>query len=336
MSPIENSSPPAIPSPLPSDPVLRPTASTTSAAPRSRRATPGSRQSTPGPPTRSPAQRHAQRQQSRDRQPHAELPAAVEPPAADPRRDVREHPDPARRRCSARARAAPSASAAAYSANPPDSIANPSSQLWSPSSSRREWSGRRIDSVGSAAAASCSRRYARFASVVDPAASGIAIAVPRFTAATVASVRIATWNVNSVKQRLPRLLPWLDERRPDVVCLQETKLADDAFAELLGRRARRARLRGRRPRRGGVERGRDPVPGGARRRRQGLPGEPGFPDPEARAVSATCGGIRVISVYVPNGRRARLRALQVQARVARRAARDGRRGPGGRRSCAAT
>ncbi len=47
-------------------------------------------------------------------------------------------------------------------------------------------------------------------------------------------VRIATWNVNSAKQRMPRLLAWLDERRPDVVCLQETKLADDAFAELLG------------------------------------------------------------------------------------------------------
>ena len=47
-------------------------------------------------------------------------------------------------------------------------------------------------------------------------------------------VRIATWNVNSIKQRMPRLLPWLDERQPDVVCLQETKLADDAFAELLG------------------------------------------------------------------------------------------------------
>jgi len=46
-------------------------------------------------------------------------------------------------------------------------------------------------------------------------------------------VRIATWNVNSLKQRLPRLLPWLDERRPDVVCLQETKLTDDAFRELM-------------------------------------------------------------------------------------------------------
>jgi exonuclease III len=47
-------------------------------------------------------------------------------------------------------------------------------------------------------------------------------------------VRIATWNVNSAKQRMPRMLPWLDQRRPDVVCLQETKLADEAFAALLG------------------------------------------------------------------------------------------------------
>src|SRR5258706_8312929 len=47
-------------------------------------------------------------------------------------------------------------------------------------------------------------------------------------------MRIATWNVNSVKQRLPRLLPWLDERNPDVVCLQETKLADGALLDLLG------------------------------------------------------------------------------------------------------
>ena len=44
-------------------------------------------------------------------------------------------------------------------------------------------------------------------------------------------VRLATWNVNSALSRLPRLLPWLDERAPDVVCLQETKLSDEAFAE---------------------------------------------------------------------------------------------------------
>ena len=46
-------------------------------------------------------------------------------------------------------------------------------------------------------------------------------------------MRIATWNVNSIKQRLPRFLPWLDKRAPDVVCLQETKLDDAAFGALL-------------------------------------------------------------------------------------------------------
>ncbi len=42
-------------------------------------------------------------------------------------------------------------------------------------------------------------------------------------------MRLATWNVNSALVRLPRLLPWLDERAPDVVCLQETKLSDEAW-----------------------------------------------------------------------------------------------------------
>jgi exodeoxyribonuclease-3 len=115
-------------------------------------------------------------------------------------------------------------------------------------------------------------------------------------------VRIATWNVNSVKQRLPRLLPWLDERQPDVVCLQETKLADDAFAELLGEelaaRSYEVAAHGEATWNGVAilsRVGLDDVVAG-------LPGAPGFPDPEARAVSATCGGIRVYSVYVPNGR----------------------------------
>jgi exodeoxyribonuclease-3 len=115
-------------------------------------------------------------------------------------------------------------------------------------------------------------------------------------------VRIATWNVNSAKQRLARLLPWLDERRPDVVCLQETKLTDDAFDELLGGElAARGYAVARHGEaawngvailsRAGLE---DVV--------AGVPGAPGFPHAEARAVSATCGGIRVVSVYVPNGR----------------------------------
>ena len=115
-------------------------------------------------------------------------------------------------------------------------------------------------------------------------------------------MRIATWNVNSVKQRVPRLLPWLDERQPDVVCLQETKLTDDAFNELLAQdladRGYEVALHGEASWNGVAilsRVGLDDVVAG-------LDGAPGFPDPEARAVSATCGGIRVVSVYVPNGR----------------------------------
>jgi len=115
-------------------------------------------------------------------------------------------------------------------------------------------------------------------------------------------VRLATWNVNSVRSRLPRLLPWLDARSPDVVCLQETKLSADAFDELV-----RPALTGRGyavahhgdGRWNGVaiasRVGLDDVV-------TGLLDEPGYPDPEARAVSATCAGLRVSSVYVPNGR----------------------------------
>jgi exodeoxyribonuclease III len=115
-------------------------------------------------------------------------------------------------------------------------------------------------------------------------------------------MRIATWNVNSVKQRVPRLLPWLDQRRPDVVCLQETKLTDDQFLDLLGqdldRRGYKVAVHGE-ARWNGVailsRVGLDDV-------MPGLDGAPGFPDPEARAIAATCDGIRVHSVYVPNGR----------------------------------
>ncbi len=115
-------------------------------------------------------------------------------------------------------------------------------------------------------------------------------------------MRVATWNVNSVKQRRPRLLPWLDERRPDVVCLQETKLADDAFAELLGdelaARDYTIALHGEAQWNGVAILSRAGLDGVV----AGIPGAPGFPHEEARAISATCGGMRVYSVYVPNGR----------------------------------
>jgi exodeoxyribonuclease-3 len=115
-------------------------------------------------------------------------------------------------------------------------------------------------------------------------------------------VRVATWNVNSVKQRMPRLLAWLDQRKPDVVCLQETKLADDAFRALLGdelaSRGYEVALHGE-ARWNGVA---ILSQAGLADVAAGFAGEPGFPQPEARAVAATCGGIRVYSVYVPNGR----------------------------------
>ena len=115
-------------------------------------------------------------------------------------------------------------------------------------------------------------------------------------------MRIATWNVNSIKQRMPRLVPWLDERRPDVVCLQETKLADDALSELLGdelaSRGYEFAAHGETAWNGVAilsRVGLDDVT-------TGLADGPGFPHPEARAVAATCDGVRVHSVYVPNGR----------------------------------
>ncbi|HEU5155922.1 MAG TPA: exodeoxyribonuclease III [Streptosporangiaceae bacterium] len=134
-------------------------------------------------------------------------------------------------------------------------------------------------------------------------------------------MRLATWNVNSIGARLPRLLEWLAATRPDVVCLQETKCAADRFpAAEVGELGYAAAAHGD-GRWNGVailsRIGLDEVA-------TGFPGEPGFaappaeptlldelddaaaglgvPRPEARAVGATCGGLRVWSLYAPNGR----------------------------------
>ena len=111
-------------------------------------------------------------------------------------------------------------------------------------------------------------------------------------------MRIATWNVNSLGVRLGRVESWLADFQPDVLCIQETKLADDAFPALTfqalgyesfhhgqGQWNGVAILS-----RVGIE---DPQVGFA---------DGGDADPEARAVWATCGGVRVASLYVPNGR----------------------------------
>ncbi len=111
-------------------------------------------------------------------------------------------------------------------------------------------------------------------------------------------MRIATWNVNSLKARLGRLEEWLAYARPDVMCLQETKLADTAFPSMafqtLGYESAHA--------------GEGRWNGVAILSRVGLSdvvagftdGEP--PDREARLLWATCGTVRIASVYVPNGR----------------------------------
>jgi exodeoxyribonuclease-3 len=112
-------------------------------------------------------------------------------------------------------------------------------------------------------------------------------------------VRLATWNVNSVGARLPRLLDWLESRAPDVVCLQETKCSAEAFPTAeVGRLGYLAAAHGTGRWNGVAILSR----AGLEDVRRGLDGEPGFPDVEARAVAATCGGTRIHSLYVPNGR----------------------------------
>jgi exodeoxyribonuclease-3 len=112
-------------------------------------------------------------------------------------------------------------------------------------------------------------------------------------------VRLATWNVNSLSARLERVESWIAECEPDVLCMQETKLSDDAFPALtfsaLGYES--------------IHHGQGRWNGVAILSRVGLDAPAvGFsPDDvvlrdEARIVSATCGGVRVACVYVPNGR----------------------------------
>lgn len=112
-------------------------------------------------------------------------------------------------------------------------------------------------------------------------------------------MRLVTWNVNSLNARLPRVLELLEEHRPDVLCLQETKCEPDTFphAELAHAGYRAADHSG--GRWAGVAllaRERLPLEDPAR----GLPGEPA--QDECRWVEATVAGVRIVSVYVPNGR----------------------------------
>ena len=108
-------------------------------------------------------------------------------------------------------------------------------------------------------------------------------------------MKIASWNVNSLKIRLPQLLDWLGSRQPDVVCLQETKLEDQNFPrheiEVAGYEA--------------AFFGQKTYNGVALLSRHGLSdivyGNPRFPDEQKRLIAATVGTTRVICAYMPNG-----------------------------------
>ncbi len=112
-------------------------------------------------------------------------------------------------------------------------------------------------------------------------------------------MRIITYNVNSLKQRMPRVLALLEEHAPDIVCLQETKSQPEAFPHAEFARAGYTAVDHSGGRWEGVAiLGRSTL--GVTPVRAGLPGED---DPsQARWVEAEVGGIRVVSVYVPNGR----------------------------------
>ena len=109
-------------------------------------------------------------------------------------------------------------------------------------------------------------------------------------------MRIATWNVNSLAARLPRVEEWIRYAEPDVLCMQETKLADAAFPHgafaALGYEA--------------AHHGDGRWNGVAIVSRVGLSSvESGMGPDDAqgsRLIAADCGGVRVLSVYVPNGR----------------------------------
>ncbi len=109
-------------------------------------------------------------------------------------------------------------------------------------------------------------------------------------------MRIATWNVNSVRTRLPRLISWLGRRQPDVVCLQETKVVDEAFPladiEALGYHCL---LNGQKTYNGVAILSRVPPSGAVRL----LPGDES--DAERRILIATIDGIHIVNVYAPNG-----------------------------------
>ncbi len=116
------------------------------------------------------------------------------------------------------------------------------------------------------------------------------------TILAMSELRVATWNVNSVRARLPRLLPWLAEVRPEVVCLQETKVIDELFPrEPIEELGYECALHGRKTYNGVAILSRV----GIEDVQRGMQDDEG--EDERRIISADCGGVQVVCCYVING-----------------------------------
>ena len=108
-------------------------------------------------------------------------------------------------------------------------------------------------------------------------------------------MKLATWNVNSLKVRLPQLVAWLAQAQPDVVCLQETKLEDESFPVAdIEAAGYRCLYSGQKAYNGVAILSRRPLADPA-------VGIEGFADEQKRVLAATVDGVRVVCVYVPNG-----------------------------------
>jgi exodeoxyribonuclease-3 len=108
-------------------------------------------------------------------------------------------------------------------------------------------------------------------------------------------MKIAAWNVNSLKVRLPQLLDWLESSQPDVVCLQETKLEDHNFPHSeIEAAGYQVAFSGQKTYNGVALLARE-TPTDI------VCGNPHFPDPQKRLIAATVSGIRVVCAYIPNG-----------------------------------
>jgi exodeoxyribonuclease-3 len=108
-------------------------------------------------------------------------------------------------------------------------------------------------------------------------------------------MRIASWNVNSLKVRLPQVLAWLAQQQPDALCLQELKLEDAKFPLVeIEAAGYRAAFSGQKTYNGVAILSRIPAA-------NVVCGIPGFDDPQRRVISADVGGVRLICAYVPNG-----------------------------------